>query len=57
MREGWRFALVECGVQCVMKAGITVMQQWCVDNWDTQGVSHIILHQQLNRENILPSNR
>ena len=41
MRAGWRFALVEFGAQCVMTAGITGMQQWCVDNWDTQGVSFL----------------
>ena len=39
MREGWRFVLMEFGAQCVMTFGITGMQQWCVDNWDTQGVS------------------
>ena len=35
---GWRFVLMEFGVQCVMTFGITMMQQWCADNWDTQGV-------------------
>jgi len=36
---GWRFVLMEFGAQCVMTFGITMMQQWCADNWDTQGVS------------------
>ena len=38
-RAGWRFVLMEFGAQCVTTFGITGMQQWCVDNWDTQGVS------------------
>ena len=41
MWEGWRFVLMEFGAQCVMTFGITGMQQWCVDNWDTQGVSSL----------------
>jgi len=31
----WRSASMECGEQCVMMAGITMMPELCADNWDT----------------------
>ena len=35
MQAGWRSASMECGGQCVIKAGITMMQELCADNWVT----------------------
>ena len=35
MLAGWRFALMECGEQCVVMAGITMLPELCADNWDT----------------------
>ena len=31
----WRSASMECGEQCVMMAGITMMPELCAGNWDT----------------------
>ena len=31
----WRSASMECGEQCVIMAGITMMPELCVDNWGT----------------------
>ena len=33
----WRSASMECGEQCVVgiMAGITMMPEWCADNWGT----------------------
>ena len=32
MKDGWRSAREEVGGQCVMMAGMTLMQWWCADN-------------------------
>ena len=29
----WSSATGECGAQCVMTFGTTMMQQWCADSW------------------------
>ena len=29
----WSSATGECGAQCVMMIGTTMMQQWCADSW------------------------
>ena len=34
MLAGWRSASMECGEQCVIVAGITMMPESCADNWD-----------------------
>ena len=31
----WRSASMECGEQCVIMAGITMMPELCADNWGT----------------------
>ena len=31
---GWRSASMECGEECAMMAGITMMPELCADNWD-----------------------
>ena len=31
----WRSASMECGEQCVVPAGITMMPELCADNWGT----------------------
>ena len=31
----WRSASMECGEQCVILAGITMMPELCADNWGT----------------------
>ena len=45
VKEGWRSASMECGEQCVMITGITMMQQLCADNW---GFLWVCLAQVLN---------
>ena len=35
MKEGWRSASMDCGGQCVMITGITMMPELCADNWVT----------------------
>ena len=35
MLAGWRFVSVDCGEQCVIVAGITMMPWLCADSWDT----------------------
>ena len=30
----WRSASMECGEECVMVAGVTIMPELCADNWD-----------------------
>ena len=45
LKEGWRSALMDCGGQCVMVDGITMMQQLCADNW---GFLWVCLAQVLN---------
>ena len=34
-KAGWRSALMDCGGQCVMVDGITMMPELCADNWGT----------------------
>ena len=34
MLAGLRSALMECGEQCAIMAGITMMPQLCADSWD-----------------------
>ena len=34
MLAEWRSASMECGGQCVMMAGITMMPELCADSWD-----------------------
>ena len=31
----WRSASMECGEQCVIITGITMMPELCADNWGT----------------------
>ena len=31
----WRSVSMECGGQCVIQAGMTVMPELCADNWGT----------------------
>ena len=31
----WRSASMDCGEQCVIEAGITMMPESCADNWGT----------------------
>ena len=31
----WRSASMECGEQCVILSGITMMPELCADNWGT----------------------
>ena len=31
----WRSASMDCGEQCAMMAGITMMPELCADNWGT----------------------
>ena len=33
MQAEWRSASMECGEQCVIIAGITMMPESCADNW------------------------
>ena len=35
MLAEWRSASMECGGQCVIVAGMTMMPRSCVDNWGT----------------------
>ena len=35
MQAEWRSASMECGEQCVIQAGITMMPELCADNWGT----------------------
>ena len=35
MLAEWRFASMECGEQCVIMVGITMMPELCADNWGT----------------------
>ena len=35
MLVGWRSASGECGGQCVITPGITMMLRLCADSWDT----------------------
>ena len=35
MQAEWRSASMECGEQCVMITGITMMPESCADNWGT----------------------
>ena len=30
----WRSASMECGEECVMMVGVTIMPELCADNWD-----------------------
>ena len=39
----WSSATGECGVQCVMILGTTMMQPWCADSWAiVQSVSFML---------------
>ena len=41
----WRSASMECGGQCVMLGGITMMLELCADNWvsvSTGRVGHVL---------------
>ena len=43
MKDGWRSAREEIGVQCVTTDGMTLMQWWYADSWEyLQVVSHVI---------------
>ena len=35
VQAGWRSVSMECGEQCVVITGITMMPQLCADNWGT----------------------
>ena len=35
VRAEWRSASMDCGEQCVIMAGITMMPELCADNWGT----------------------
>ena len=35
MLAEWRSASMECGEQCVVIGGITMMPELCADNWGT----------------------
>ena len=35
MLAEWRSASMECGEECVVITGITVMPKSCADNWGT----------------------
>ena len=35
MQAEWRSASMECGEQCVILSGITMMPELCADNWGT----------------------
>ena len=35
VQAGWRSASMECGEQCVIEVGITMMPELRADNWDT----------------------
>ena len=30
----WKFASMECGEECVVVTGITMVPELCADNWD-----------------------
>ena len=36
LRDGWRYASITPGAQCVMTPGISEMQKWSAGNWDCQ---------------------
>ena len=36
LRGQWRSVIVESGARSVMMAGVTVVQQWSVNNWDSR---------------------
>ena len=48
MQAGWRSASMECGEQCVIMVGITMMPELCADNWGTVStrmeVSYVAVH-------------
>ena len=34
MKEGWKYAAMECGEQFVVDSGTTMIHLYYVDNWD-----------------------
>ena len=36
LRGQWRSVIMESGALSVMIAGTVMMQQWCVNNWDSR---------------------
>ena len=44
VRGQWRSVIVESGALSVMITGTTMMQQWCVNSWDSrEQVSYIVV--------------
>ena len=43
-KDVWKCSYQEVGVQCVMMAGIAMMLQLCVDNWDSQLIVNDMYH-------------
>ena len=39
MLAGWRSASMECGEQCVVMAGITMMPELCADSWGMMSIT------------------
>eukprot|EP00731_Ephydatia_muelleri_P011000 Em0005g1586a len=41
----WKCNTMECGVQCVMTTGISMMPLWCADSWDSmEQPDHLARH-------------
>ena len=44
VRGQWRSVIVESGALSVMIAGMGMMQQWCVNSWDSrEQVSYVVV--------------
>ena len=33
-KEGWRYAVMECGLVCVTTPGVELKPTWCANKWD-----------------------